>query len=139
MVKIMFSFYKKKPQHPVITKTEKINQPKILTSPSKPKPQVKIPYHFQKNSIITYSQSHIKRELKKYPGLLRTLGHAYEYEIIFMDNNQEKQYWFCRNLELVMPLLKYLNDKNWKVDWHEKPFKIMDSSLDFPVTNDSLS
>lgn len=133
MVKIMFPFYKKKPTPKVILPPEKIN----ISLPLKQsiKPQVKIPYHFQKNSIITYSQSQIKRELKKYPGLLRTLGHAYQYQIIFTDSHQEKQYWFCRNLELVMPLLKYLNEQNWSVDWHEKPFKMMDSSFDSPISN----
>lgn len=133
MVKIMFPFYQKKPTPKVIISPEKINVSTSLKQ--SPKPQVKIPYHFQKNSIITYSQSEIKRELKKYPGLLRTLGHAYQYQIIFKDENQEKQYWFCHNLELVMPLLKYLNEQNWAVDWHEKPFKIIDSSFDSPIIN----
>jgi hypothetical protein len=129
----MFPFYKKKPALKIIAIPEKINVSPPLRQPIKP--QIKIPYHFQKNSIITYSQLEIKKELKKYPGLLRTLGHAYQYQIIFTDKNQEKQYWFCRNLELVMPLLKYLNEQNWAVDWHEKPFKIIDSSFDHPITN----
>ncbi|BAQ62368.1 hypothetical protein GM3708_2774 [Geminocystis sp. NIES-3708] len=133
----MFPFYQKKPKPKVVIIPEKINVSKPLNQSSKP--QVKIPYHFQKNSIITYSQSQIKRELKKYPGLLRTLGHAYQYQIIFNNEDQEKQYWFCRNLELVMPLLKYLNEQNWIVDWHEKPFKIMDSSFDYPITNSTIS
>lgn len=133
MVKIMFPFYKKKPSLKVIAIPEKINVSPPLRQPIKP--QIKIPYHFQKNSIITYSQLEIKKELKKYPGLLRTLGHAYQYQIIFTDKDQQKQYWFCRNLELVMPLLKYLNEQNWAVDWHEKPFKIIDSSFDHPITN----
>ena len=121
----MFSFYHKKPK-PKIIPPQKIDNKwpeKKITLP-----QVKIPYHFQKNSIITYSQSQIKKELKKYPGLLKTLGHAYQYQVIFIGDNQEKQYWFCRNLELVMPLLKYLNEQNWLVDWQEKPFYIRDIS-----------
>lgn len=90
----------------------------------KPQSKIRIPYHFKKNSIITYSQSEIKRQLKKYPGLLKTLAHAYQYQIVFINPQQEKQYWFCRNLEVTMPLLKYLNEKNWAVDWQEKPFSI---------------
>ena len=96
----------------------KKNFPEIKKASKK----VRVPYHFAKNSIITYSHSEIKRELKKYPGLLRTLAHAYQYQIIFIDSTQEKQYWFCRNLEATMPLLKYLNQNNWSVDWQEKPF-----------------
>ncbi|MBL1211153.1 hypothetical protein [Geminocystis sp. GBBB08] len=133
----MFPFYQKKPTPKVIVSPEKINISKPLKSSSKPK--IKIPYHFQKNSIITYSQSEIKKELKKYPGLLRTLGHAYQYQIIFTDQNQEKQYWFCRNLELVMPLLKYLNEQNWAVDWHEKPFSIVETSFNPSIINPSFS
>jgi hypothetical protein len=133
----MFPFYPKKPKPKVIIYPEKINASTPLKQ--SPKPQVKIPYHFQKNSIITYSQSQIKRELKKYPGLLRTLGYAYQYQIIFTDQDQEKQYWFCRNLELVMPLLKYLNEQNWAVDWHEKPFRIMESSFNRPILNNFSS
>lgn len=90
----------------------------------KPPNRFRIPYHFKKNSIITYSQSEIKKQLKKYPGLLKTLAHAYQYEIVFIDSQQEKQYWFCRNLEVTMPLLKYLNEKKWTIDWQEKPFSI---------------
>ena len=81
----------------------------------KPQNRFRIPYHFKKNSIITYSQSEIKRQLKKYPGLLKTLAHAYQYQIVFINPQQEKQYWFCRNLEVTMPLLKYLNEK--KMDY----------------------
>ena len=86
----------------------------------------KIPYHFKKNSIMTYSQWEIKKQLRKYPGLLRTLGHAYQYEIVFINPQKENQYWFCRNLEVTMPLLKYLNEKKWHIDWQEKPFSLRD-------------
>lgn len=86
---------------------------------------VKIPVHFQRNNIVTYSSVEINQELKKYPGLLKTLGHAYQYEIIFIDNEQNsKEYWFCRNLQVTMPLLKYLNEQGWQVDWQEKPFSL---------------
>ena len=90
----------------------------------KPTPRFRIPHHFKKNNIVTYSQSEIEKELKKYPGLLKTLGHAYQYQIIFNSDEYEKQYWFCRNLEVTMPLLKYLNERNWSIDWQEKPFVI---------------
>lgn len=88
-------------------------------------PKIRVPYHFAKNSIITYSETEIKQELRKYPGLLKTLSHAYQYQITFVDSSQQKQYWFCRNLENTMPLLKYLNQNNWSVDWQEKPFRII--------------
>jgi hypothetical protein len=94
---------------------------------NKPQKKARVPYHFTKNSIINYSQSEIKKQLKKYPGLLKTLAHAYQYEIIFINPQQEKQYWFCRNLEVTMPLLKYLNEKNWSVDWQERPFRISEN------------
>ncbi len=97
---------------------------KKIYDKKKPVNKFKIPYHFTKNSIITYSQSEIKKQLRKYPGLLKTLAHAYQYQIVFINPEQEKQYWFCRNLEVTMPLLKYLNEKNWSVDWQEKPFRI---------------
>ncbi len=85
----------------------------------------KIPIHFQKNSIITYSKNEITQELKKYPGLLKTLSHAYQYQIILKDEEQNNQeYWFCRNLQATMPLLKYLNQQGWQVDWQEKPFSL---------------
>ncbi|BAQ65172.1 hypothetical protein [Geminocystis sp. NIES-3709] len=126
----MFPFYARKPElkKPSLPIVDKDISPKENL-----KPKYKIPYHFQKNSIITYSQSEIKKELKKYPGLLKTLGHAYQYQIIFVNEDQEKQYWFCRNLEMVMPLLKYLKEKNWSVDWQEKPFIVKDSSLNYSV------
>lgn len=128
----MFLFYAKKPERkPVLTPV--LNQDILPKKPQTPK--FKIPYHFQKNSIITYSQSQIKKELKKYPGLLKTLGHAYQYEIIFIGENQEKQYWFCRNLEVMMPLLKYLKEKNWCVDWQEKPFMVKDSPIHYSPRN----
>lgn len=128
----MFPFYAKKPERkPILTPV--LNTPIVPKKPSTPK--FKIPYHFQKNSIITYSQSQIKKELKKYPGLLKTLGHAYQYQIIFLDEDQEKQYWFCRNLEMMMPLLKYLKEKNWSVDWQEKPFIIKESSFYYSPRN----
>jgi len=128
----MFSFFGKKPTPPL--KQKPTSPPVVKKDTSsreneKFKPKFKIPYHFQKNNIITYSQSQIKKELKKYPGLLKTLGHAYQYQIIFNDDGQEKQYWFCRNLECLMPLLKYLKAKNWSVDWQEKPFIIKDGSF----------
>lgn len=124
----MFPFYKKKPERKPIS-TPILNQNIPVKKSSTPK--FKIPLHFQKNSVITYSQSHINKELKKYPGLLKTLGHAYQYQITFLDENQEKQYWFCRNLQMMMPLLKYLKSKNWSVDWQEKPFIIKDYSFNY--------
>lgn len=84
----------------------------------------KIPSHFQKNSIVTYSQAEIESQLNIYPGLLKTLGHAYEYQITVISNNDQKDYWFCRNLQCSLPLLKYLNQQGWNVDWQEKPFSI---------------
>ncbi len=96
-----------------------------LDSASKPKYPVKVPMHFQKNAIVTYSQKEINQELAKYPGLLKTLSHVYQYEISFTDElNNRKEYWFCRNLQIAMPLLKYLNDQGWQVDWQEKPFSL---------------
>ena len=99
-------------------------QKKRFPERNKVQKKARIPYHFSKNNIITYSQSEIKKQLKKYPGLLKTLAHAYQYQIIFIDPQQEKQYWFCRNLEATMPLLKYLNEKKWSVDWQERPFRL---------------
>lgn len=100
----------------------------IVIPPKKPQANrfpVKIPVHFQRNNIVTYSEVEITQELKKYPGLLKTLGHGYQYQIIFMDNEQGiKEYWFCRNLKVTMPLLKYLNEQGWQVDWQEKPFSL---------------
>jgi hypothetical protein len=84
----------------------------------------KIPIHLQKNAIVTYSQAEIEAELAKYPGLLKTLGHAYEYQITVTSNENEKDYWFCRNIQYSVPLLKYLNEQGWNVDWQEKPFEI---------------
>ena len=99
-----------------------------VSYPNKQKPikyPVKIPVHFQRNNIVTYSEVEINQELKKYPGLLKTLGHAYQYQIIFIDSQQNlKEYWFCRNLQITMPLLKYLNQQGWQVDWQEKPFSL---------------
>lgn len=124
----MFRFSFKKPQSKPISQ-EIVDSP-LKTNVNVPigKPKFKIPYHFQKNNIVTYSQSQIKKELKKYPGLLKTLGHAYQYQIVFLEENKEKQYWFCRNLEILMPLLKYLKGQNWTVDWQEKPFILYDLS-----------
>lgn len=95
------------------------------SEPKNHQKKYRIPHHFSKNSIITYSQSEIKKQLQQYPGLLKTLAHAYQYQIIFTNAKQEKQYWFCRNLEVTMPLLKYLNEKNWSVDWQERPFRLI--------------
>lgn len=115
----MFPFLPRKPDKKIIIPPKDAQK----TSPSINSPRrLNIPYHFQKNSVITYSQSEIKRELRQYPGLLKTLSHAYQYQITFIDKNQEHQYWFCRNIEVTMALLKYLNEKNWSVDWQEKPF-----------------
>lgn len=125
----MFPFYAKKPERK-IPATPVLNTPIVPKKPQTPK--FKIPYHFQKNSIITYSQSQIQKELKKYPGLLKTLGHAYQYQIIFLGENQEKQYWFCRDLQMMMPLLKYLKAQNFPVDWQEKPFTLQNFSLNYP-------
>ncbi len=94
------------------------------SQPKKPQYKFKIPPHFKKNTIVTYSQSEIKKQLKRYPGLLKTLGHAYQYQIVVTNSQQEKQYWFCRSIEVTMPLLKYLNEKDWTVDWQEKPFHL---------------
>ncbi|GAB4314864.1 MAG: hypothetical protein Kow0091_21980 [Geminocystis sp.] len=111
----MFPFPSRKPNKKVII-------PQKKNFPSSSPRRVNIPSHFQKNPLITYSQIEIERELQKYPGLLRTLSHAYQYQVTFMDDKTENQYWFCRNIELTMILLKYLNEKNWSVDWQEKPF-----------------
>lgn len=117
----MFPFLPRKPNKKIIIS----NKDAQKVSPSPPPPRrLNIPFHFQKNSVITYSQSEIQQELQKYPGLLKTLSHAYQYQITFINQNQEHQYWFCRNIELTMALLKYLNEKNWTVDWQEKPFNI---------------
>ena len=82
----------------------------------------KIPSHFQKNSIVTYSQTEIEAELEKYPGLLKTLGHAYQYQITVIGSDTKRDYWFCRDIQTSLTLLKYLNEQGWKVDWQEKPF-----------------
>lgn len=84
----------------------------------------KIPSHFQKNSIVTYSQTEIESELEKYPGLLKTLGHAYQYQITVTGSDTKKEYWFCRDIQTSLTLLKYLNEQGWKVDWQEKPFNV---------------
>lgn len=119
----MFPFFPRRPNKKIVI-AEK-NVPRKFPPPRR----LKIPRHFQKNAIITYSQSEILQELKKYPGLLKTLSHAYQYQITFIAENQEHQYWFCRNIEITMTLLKYLNEKNWTVDWQEKPFLIRNLSL----------
>ncbi|AUC62043.1 hypothetical protein AA637_13225 [Cyanobacterium sp. HL-69] len=110
----MFSFRPKFPK--------KKSPPPTPTIKERPKRLVKIPYHFQKNDIITYSDKDIKRELYKYPGLLKTLGHAYDYQIIYTSPNSRTDYWFCRDLPTTTKLLKYLNEQGWTVDWQEKPF-----------------
>ena len=98
---------------------------KKITKPIKNVPKTpKIPIHFHKNAIITYSQAEIELELEKYPGLLKTLGHAYEYQIIAISCENQRDYWFCRNINYSVPLLKYINEQGWNVDWQEKPFKI---------------
>lgn len=84
----------------------------------------KIPGHFQKHPIITYSQAEIKMELAKYPGLLKTLSHAYQYQITVTSNDTEKDYWFCRETKYSVSLLKYFNEQGWQVDCQEKPFQI---------------
>ena len=91
---------------------------------NKPNLGPKIPTHFQKNSIVTYSQTEIESELEKYPGLLKTLGHAYQYQIIVTSGDAQRDYWFCRDIQTSLPLLKYLNEQEWKVDWQEKPFNL---------------
>ncbi|MBF2057719.1 MAG: hypothetical protein IGQ45_11010 [Cyanobacterium sp. T60_A2020_053] len=111
----MFSFRPKFPKKESIPVT-------LKPPPQRPIKPVRIPRHFLKNSIITYSQRDIQREIKKYPGLLKTLSHAYQYQIIMTGENEQKEYWFCRDLGSTMPLLKYLNEQNWQVDWQEKPF-----------------
>lgn len=118
----MFPFFPKKPKKKIVTTGK--NFP---TNSSRPR-RINIPYHFQKNHIITYSHSQILLEFKKYPGLLKTLSHAYQYQITFIDKNKEHQYWFCRNIEITMTLLKYLNEKKWSIDWQEKPFFIKNLS-----------
>lgn len=107
----------------LISKPVRKLQEKTVTKasyPSKNKP--KIPIHFQKNSIVTYSQVEIESELRRYPGLLKTLAHAYEYQITVVSNQDQKDYWFCRNIQHSLPLLKYFNEQGWNVDWQEKPF-----------------
>jgi hypothetical protein len=84
----------------------------------------KVPSHFHKNSLVTYSESEIRSELEQYPGLLKTLGHAYEYEVIVTNSNQEKDYWFCRNIQICTSLLKYFNEQGWQFDYKEKPFSL---------------
>jgi hypothetical protein len=102
-----------------LTNMKKIEKPKIgVKTYTKPR----IPSHFQKHPIITYSEVEIKEELEKYPGLFKTLSHAYEYQIIVISMNYQKDYWFCRNAEYSVPLIKYFNNKGWTVDWQEKPF-----------------
>lgn len=83
-----------------------------------------IPRHFQKHPIVTYSEVEIQAELEKYPGLFKTLGHAYEYQIIVINKNNRKDYWFCQNAEYSVPLIQYLEEKGWEVDWQEKPFAL---------------
>ncbi len=84
----------------------------------------KIPSHFHKNSIVTYSESEIRSELERYPGLLKTLGHGYEYEVIVTNPNREKDYWFCRNIQICTSLLKYFNEQGWQFDYKDKPFSL---------------
>jgi hypothetical protein len=103
----------------------KISAQKIIQPPEKSYEGPKIPSHFQKNTIVTYSQAEIEAQLNIYPGLLKTLGHAYDYQITVISNNDQKDYWFCRNLKCSLPLLKYLNEQGWNVDWQEKPFTIV--------------
>ena len=91
---------------------------------NKPTLGPKIPSHFQKNSIVTYSQTEIESELEKYPGLLKTLGHAYQYQITVTSSDTKRDYWFCQDIQTPLTLLKYLNEQGWKVDWQEKPFNI---------------
>ncbi|MGY6529623.1 MAG: hypothetical protein ACXITR_06805 [Cyanobacterium sp.] len=110
----MFSF------RPKFPKKSSPNPPPVIKE--KPKRLVKIPYHFQKNDIITYSDKEIKRELYKYPGLLKTLGHAYNYQITYTGFDGRSHYWFCKDLPTTTKLLKYLNEQGWIVDWQEKPF-----------------
>ncbi len=98
--------------------------PPTLPTSIKPRRQVRIPPHFQKHPVVTYSQAEIQRELRKYPRLLRILGYAYQYQITFAAEGKETQYWFCRNLRVATILIKYLHDKQWPVHWQEKPFKL---------------
>ncbi len=114
-------FTKKPEKTPVNPVENKINP--------RPKRLIKIPYHFQKNNIITYSQKDIQRELGKYPGLLKTLGHAYEYQIIYTGEDNQQEYWFCRDLPTTTKLLKYLNQQGWNIDWQEKPFAVRGNNL----------
>lgn len=114
---------------PFPSKNRSLQPQKSSSSNYLPKPKqinrlVKIPIHFQKNNLVTYSESEINQELQKYPGLLKTLAHAYQYQIIYTNSEREKEYWFCRNLQVTMPLLKYLNQQGWQVDWQEKPFSL---------------
>ena len=116
-----FSFGKKKPlRKPILPKSKITYHHDVHDKPVK-RPG-RIPAHFQKNQIITYSQREINQELRKYPGLLKTLAHAYQYELIFVAQDNNKEYWFCRDLQVALPLLKYLNEQGWRVDWQEKPF-----------------
>ncbi|AFZ47857.1 hypothetical protein Cyast_1902 [Cyanobacterium stanieri PCC 7202] len=110
----MFSFRPKFNKKNIPPPTPKIKE--------RPKRLVKIPFHFQRNDIVTYSEKDMKRELYKYPGLLKTLGHAYQYEIIYTSKDGRVDYWFCRDLPTTTKLLKYLNEQGWTVDWREKPF-----------------
>ncbi|HIK38166.1 MAG: hypothetical protein NZ901_10985 [Geminocystis sp.] len=103
--------------------------PKRTTTPSPPadvgrRRKIKIPPHFQKHPLVTYSHTEIQRELRKYPGLLRTLAHAYQYQVTFAAEGKETQYWFCRNLKTATVLIQYLHDKQWHIQWQEKPFKL---------------
>ena len=41
----------------------------------------KIPKQFQQNPLITYSKKEITENLDKFPGLMKTLAHAYEIQI----------------------------------------------------------
>lgn len=113
----MFSFRPKFPKKRTPPPTPQIKE--------RPQRLIKIPYHFQKNDVVTYSDKEIKRELYKYPGLLKTLGHAYQYQIIYTNEHNRSDYWFCRDLPTTTKLLKYLNEQGWTVDWREKPFQII--------------
>lgn len=119
MAKLFFKLFEK----PVRIPPEKMNNTRDNLSQGP-----KIPIHFQKNAIVTYSQAEIEEELQKYPGLLKTLGHAYEYQITVTSNDNQKDYWFCRNIQYSTPLSKYLNEQGWSVDWKEKPFEISRST-----------
>ncbi len=45
----------------------------------------KIPKQFQQNPLITYSKKEITETLDKFPGLMKTLGHAYDVQIKYTE------------------------------------------------------